>query len=66
MIRHVGRRLLAAVPLAIGVATVTFILVHLAPGDATSVMVGPGTSPEVLEQVRRNFGLDQPLPVQYV
>ncbi|WP_327015461.1 ABC transporter permease [Cryobacterium sp. GrIS_2_6] len=51
------------------VATVTFFAMRLVPGDpAEAVLGGPGsqTSPEALAAVRAQYGLDQPLPVQYV
>jgi peptide/nickel transport system permease protein len=59
------RRVLAAVPLLLGVATIVFLLLALAPGDSASVFLRPGMSPETLEQIRRNLGLDAPLHVQY-
>lgn len=43
----------------------TFALIHLAPGGPT-VLVNPNLSPEDVERIRRNLGLDQPIPVQYV
>lgn len=43
-----------------------FVLLHLAPGDPTAAYFNPNVSPEVIEQMRRNFGLDQPLLEQYV
>ena len=60
------RRLLGAVPLVLGIATLIFIAIHLAPGDPTAIYFNPNLPAEVLEQVRRNLGLDQPLHVQYV
>lgn len=59
------RRLLGAVPLVLGVATLVFLLVDLVPGDPASVFVGPRMSAETLEQIRRNLGLDRSLPVRY-
>lgn len=65
MIRFSLRRILQAVPILLGVATIVFFLLSLAPGDPTAVYFGPGMSPEVLEQIRRNLGLDDPLLVRY-
>jgi peptide/nickel transport system permease protein len=59
------RRVLTAVPLLLGVATIVFLVLALAPGDPASFYLTPGMSPEVLEQIRRNLGLDAPLHVQY-
>jgi len=46
--------------------TLLFVLLHVAPGDPTAAYFNPNVSPEVIEQMRRNFGLDQPLLEQYV
>jgi peptide/nickel transport system permease protein len=63
----IGRRLLLAVPVLLGVATLNFFLIHLAPGDPASVMAGEGGSatPEYLAMLRHKFGLDQSLPLQF-
>lgn len=56
------KRLLLAIPLLLGVLTLIFVILHLAPGDPYS---SPDLDPEVLALMRRNLGLDQPLHVQY-
>lgn len=66
MTRFALRRLLAAVPLILGILTILFVVLSLAPGDPTHLYFGPNMSPEVLEQIRRNLGLDQPLPIRYL
>lgn len=66
MAAFVLRRLLGAVPLLLGIATLIFFVLHLAPGDPTASLFGPQVAPEVIEQTRRHFGLDQPIHVQYV
>jgi peptide/nickel transport system permease protein len=61
------RRLAQGALVAFGVVTATFVLLQLAPGEPLAgVAESPYASPEVIEQMRRNFGLDQPIPVQYV
>ncbi|MGD8277313.1 MAG: ABC transporter permease [Gemmatimonadota bacterium] len=60
------RRLLGVVPLLLGVATLVFLVLHIAPGDATAYLFGPGMSQAVIERQRQVFGLDQPLPTQYL
>jgi len=62
---YLVRRLAGAVPLVLGIATVLFFVINLAPGDPISLFAQPGVSPEVLDQLRRNFGLDQPVHVRY-
>ncbi|HSM03427.1 MAG TPA: ABC transporter permease [Longimicrobiales bacterium] len=66
MRRFVLRRLLLAVPLLLGVATLLFVLVEAAPGDPSEIWLDPGMTSEVREQIRANLGLDQPAPVRYV
>src|SRR5918996_5495155 len=64
---YVARRLAAGVPLVLGVVTLVFLLVHAAPGDPVQALVGDFPVPEeYLVKVRRDFGLDRPLPDQYV
>lgn len=66
MIKYILRRLAGAVPLVIGIATIIFFLVNLAPGDPTQLLLAPGMTQEVVEQMRANFGLDQPVHIRYV
>jgi len=65
MIGYLVRRLLGAIPLLLGILTIIFFVVHLAPGDPTARFFNPNVSPDVIEQMRRNLGLDQPLHIQY-
>lgn len=66
MTRYVARRLLVAIPLILGIATLVFFAVNLAPGDPAAYFLSPGLTQEVVEQLRRNLGLDQPLHIRYV
>jgi len=65
MLFYVLRRVLYAVPIAIGVTFIVFSLVHIAPGDPISALLPNEATQEMVEQARREFGLDKPLPVQY-
>ncbi|GAC1472946.1 MAG: ABC transporter permease [Candidatus Dormibacteraceae bacterium] len=65
MITYVARRVLASVPTLWGVATVVFVMARLLPGDPARVIAGVLASPEDVEHIRRQMGLDQPLLVQY-
>ena len=60
------RRVLAVIPVMLIVATVAFVLIHLAPGDPASVIAGPYASAEDIARLSHQLGLDQPLPVQLV
>jgi peptide/nickel transport system permease protein len=59
------RRVLGAIPLLLGVATLIFFVLSLAPGDPTAFYLNPNVPPEVVEQLRRNLGLDQPIHIRY-
>ena len=61
---YVARRFLALIPVALVVATVAFVLIHLAPGDPASVIAGPDATHEDVRKISRQLGLDAPLPVQ--
>ena len=63
--QHILGRILTVIPVLLGVSIFVFLLMHLAPGDVTSTMLGPMASPEAREAMREYLGLDQPLPVQY-
>lgn len=66
MLSYIGRRLLGAVPLLIGIATLIFFVLNLAPGDPAARFFNPNIPPEVVDQLRRNLGLDQPIHIRYV
>ena len=58
------RRVLSVIPVMIVVATVAFVLIHLAPGDPASVIAGPYATPADVARLHRQLGLDESLPVQ--
>ncbi|MGB5526813.1 MAG: ABC transporter permease, partial [Gemmatimonadota bacterium] len=68
MLKYIVRRLILAVPLIFGIVTATFFLAHLAPGDPVDLYLQPQrqVDPAVIERVRQERGLDQPLHIQYV
>lgn len=65
MIRYLMRRILALIPVALGVATLTFALIHLVPGDPVVAMLGDTAAPADLAGMRHELGLDRPLGAQY-
>lgn len=65
MFSFVLRRLLLLVPMLLGVALAVFLVMHLIPGDTARLVAGPDATQADIEQIRINYGLDQPLPVQY-
>jgi peptide/nickel transport system permease protein len=54
-----------SIPVLLGISVIVFSMMHLAPGDAAEAMLGPLRTPETLARVRHEFGLDQPLYIQY-
>jgi ABC-type dipeptide/oligopeptide/nickel transport system permease component len=65
--RIVGSRLLQAVPLLIATVVVNFAIIHLAPGDPVTMMVGEGAvSAEQMEALRQSLGLNNPLHIQFL
>jgi peptide/nickel transport system permease protein len=67
-LRYALHRLLLAIPVLLGVSALTFLMLHLVPGDPVAAMfIGQGgAKAEQLEAVREQLGLNDPLPVQYV
>jgi ABC-type dipeptide/oligopeptide/nickel transport system permease component len=64
--RYIARRLLQVIPVLIGVSLVAFGVLHLIPGDPAAIIAGPEATEVELAAIRRQLGLDAPLPVQYV
>ncbi len=65
MARSVLIALLRGAAVVLGVVTLTFLLLHLAPGDPVQRLLGPAATLEQIESGRRTLGLDLPLPQQY-
>ena len=64
---YVIRRLLVIIPTFFFISMIIFTLIHLAPGDPVMAMIGRHTpSREVMQLLREELGLDQPIPIQYV
>ena len=61
----IGRRLIGAVPVLLGISFIVFLLMHLAPGDPVYLLLGENATPEDAARVRHEWGLDQPLLAQY-
>ena len=65
MSRYVVHKLLLMIPTLLGVTVITFLLLKAIPGDPVYGMVGPRASPEVIEAMRKELGLDRGIVVQY-
>ena len=70
MLKYIVKRLLLTIPLLLGIATATFFVVHLAPGDPMAMYLeergNREIDPQLVELIRQKYGLDQPLHVQYL
>ena len=66
MAAYVARRLVQAVPILFGVAVISFMLIYLSPGDPIDRFRTPTVRPEQLEGLIRLYGLDRPLPEQFI
>jgi len=62
---YTARRILYAVPIAIGVTVICFGLVYLAPGDPVQMLLPPDASQADVEFLKKLYGFDQPIPIQY-
>ena len=60
-----ARRIVGAVPVIIGISFLIFLLMHIAPGDPVSLLLGDNATPEDIARTRHEWGLDRPLMVQY-
>ena len=65
MIAYLARRLVQALLILLGVSIITFALLYLLPADPVRQIAGRSATPETVENIRRELGLDQPFVVQY-
>ena len=66
MITYILRRLVLMIPVAFLVTILVFVLIRLSPGDPLVIYAGEERDPVVLEALRHEYGLDQPMPTQYI
>ena len=66
MLTFLAKRLLQLIPTLFFVSVLIFSLQQLLPGDPALIMAGEDRDPEVIEQIRKQYRLDQPIPVQYL
>ncbi len=62
---YIIKRILLLVPVLVGVSILSFLLIHIAPGDPARTMAGEHASPQTIHAIREKYGLDKPLPAQY-
>src|SRR5919198_4355776 len=67
MLTYISQRLLQAVPVLVGISVLSFLMLHLVPGDPVQVFAGDKPlTPERAAELRHQYGLDRPLVVQYL
>jgi peptide/nickel transport system permease protein len=65
MIAFIAKRLILVIPVVFAVALVCFLLVHIAPGNPLVSVLPPDASAALAEQMKKAYGFDRPLPVQF-
>ncbi len=65
MISYIIHRVLYAIPISLGVTMFCFALVYMAPGDPLTRLLPDDASPEVIAMMKKAYGLDKPIPIQY-
>src|SRR2546426_5562333 len=63
---YVGRRLVLSIPTLLGASVIVFAMVHLAPGDPIAAVLPVDASQAQIEEIKKAYGFDRPLPVQYL
>ena len=66
MLNYVIKRLVSTVPVLIGISLLLFFMLRMLPGDPAQVLAGQMATPEEIETIRTQLGLDRPIHVQYV
>ena len=66
MLSFLSKRLVQLIPTLFFVSILIFSLQQLLPGDPALVMAGEERDPNVIAQIRQQYRLDQPIPVQYI
>jgi len=63
---YLAKRIVQLIPILILASVVIFTIMHMIPGDPAQVYAGPDATPDALAAIRKEMGLDQPLPIQYL
>jgi peptide/nickel transport system permease protein len=64
--QYLIRRLVLLIPTLVGLSILTFVISHVVPADPAKLAAGPRATPDMVETIRKEYGLDQPLIRQYV
>jgi peptide/nickel transport system permease protein len=66
VLTYIAKRISVIFPVLLAVSLIIFLIMHFAPGDPAALFLGQMVTPEDLEKVRREMGLDDPLHIQYL
>src|SRR5205085_11980054 len=67
MVTYITHRLVQAIPVRVGISVLSFLMLHLVPGDPVQIFAGDKPlTPERAAELRHQYGLDRPLVVQYL
>jgi len=66
MLRYALRRVLMTIPTVVVASAIVFLMLRFIPGDPAMLMAGEDPKPEVIQALRKQWGLEEPLPVQYL
>lgn len=66
MLTYILRRVMATVPMLLAISLASFLLLHMLPGDPTTILLGQRATAENKRELRSRLGLDKPLPEQYL
>ena len=62
---YILKRLISAIPVLLGITIIVFVIMALIPGDPATSILGSYATPENVEKLNRDLGLDKPAPVRY-
>ena len=65
MLKYIIRRIIAMIPVVIGITFLVFMIMQLAPGDPVQMILGDNASPEAVEAMRDEMGLNDNVLIQY-
>lgn len=66
MTRYIVKRLLLMIPVILGISLLVFSMLELSPGDPAQIILGMKATPEALENLREQMGLNRPFWIRYV
>lgn len=66
MIKYIGRRILMMIPILLAVTFIVFTLMYITPGNPAELMLGQNATPEAVEKLEEELGLDRPFLVRYI